>query len=178
MDNRDAHAIIACVAVAVIVFAALAGWALLRTEKAESSHRTPPPWLAEAQRRGYQPSASELRAAAQQENERNGATEENTRFLHAVVGAKTLRARMRNPDAFRLAQVLVMSDGSACYQYRGQNGFGGMNVGYATYPSNGDDVLSLEQVTGRKLWNSYCAKKNGLDKTWEVNWALEKLSAN
>jgi hypothetical protein len=46
----------------------------------------------------------------------------------AAAGAIVLRKQMRNPDSFKLASVLRFPDGAVCYEYRAQNGTGGMNV--------------------------------------------------
>lgn len=94
----------------------------------------------------------------------------DTQFAVAVLGAKTLRKAMRNPDSFKLSQVLIMADGSVCYEYRAQNGFGGMNIGHAVLDSSGKfrtDEMSAFTAT----WNKKCANKTGEDKTRDVGYA-------
>jgi hypothetical protein len=62
---------------------------------------------------------------------------EDGEFQFAVMGAKQLHDSMRNPDSFKLGETLIMSDGATCYDYRAQNGFGGMNVGHAVLSPTG-----------------------------------------
>jgi hypothetical protein len=72
----------------------------------------------------------------------------------ALIGAQILRKSMRNPDSFKLESVLVTMKGVVCYEYRAQNGFGGMNVEFA--------VLSPPYVgfnQNASAWNSRCAAK-------------------
>ena len=92
-------------------------------------------------------------------------------FQFAVGGAKQLKEAMRNPDSFKLSNVLFMDDGAICYEYRSQNGFGGMNVGRAVLTAKGT-VKTNEMDGGTKLWNRECANKSGYDKTWEINYAI------
>jgi flagellar biosynthesis GTPase FlhF len=88
----------------------------------------------------------------------------------AMVGAKALRNSMRNPDSFKMISALVIDgSGAVCYEYRAQNGFGGMNVGKATLSSDGKKFLSSEQEGFASLWNRECAKKRGQDVTAAVN---------
>jgi hypothetical protein len=91
-------------------------------------------------------------------------------FARAVAGAKQLHDSMRNPESFRLGQTLIMADGTVCYDYRAQNGFGGMNVGHAVLAPNGQ-FKSDESDGFDALWNKRCAGKTGDDKTWEVGYA-------
>ena len=90
-------------------------------------------------------------------------------FQRAVAGAKTLKESMRNPDSFKLSQALMMNDGAVCYEYRAQNGFGGMNVGQAVLSPKGK-FKSSESDGFSSLWNKECAHKIGTDKTWEVGY--------
>jgi hypothetical protein len=91
-------------------------------------------------------------------------------FQRAVLGAKQLRASMRNPDSFKLGQTLVMDDGAVCYDYRAQNGFGGMNVGHAVLAP--DNKFKSDESAGfHALWHKECAKKTGEDQTWQVGYA-------
>lgn len=96
--------------------------------------------------------------------------EKEARFQLAALGAKSLHDSARNPDAFKLSEVLLMDDGAACYTYRAQNGFGGMNVGHAVISPKG--TLRAEESDGfQSLWNKECARKTGEDQTWEVGYA-------
>jgi len=95
---------------------------------------------------------------------------EEAAFQRAVQGAKQLRDSMRNPDSFKLGQTLVMNDGAVCYDYRAQNGFGGMNVGHAVLAPSG--IFKTDESSGfRTFWNKECTGKTGLDKTWEIGYA-------
>lgn len=90
--------------------------------------------------------------------------------MEAVAGAKRLRSSMRNPCSFKLAQVLIMDDGAVCYEFRSQNGFGGMNVGRAVLSPSGKFKTS-ESNGFRCMWNKECANKYGQDRTWSVGYA-------
>ncbi len=96
---------------------------------------------------------------------------DDAQFAHAAAGAKMLHDAARNPDSFKLVQVLTMSDGTACYTYRAQNGFGGMNVGYALLSSAND--LKTDDMRGfHALWDKVCAHKSGTDRTQTVAYAI------
>lgn len=87
-----------------------------------------------------------------------------------MIGAKALKNAMRNPDSFKLAQVLVMPDGGVCYGYRAQNGFGGMNGERAVLSPDG--TMRTDDSDGfSRAWHRECAGKTGDDKTWEVGYA-------
>jgi hypothetical protein len=96
---------------------------------------------------------------------------EDLRFHLAVLGAKQLKDSMRNPDSFKLNDVLIMKNNAVCYVYRGQNGFGGMDVGHAVLTPDGK--FRTDESTGFvSLWNKECgSKKTGVNKTWEVGYA-------
>ena len=51
--------------------------------------------------------------------------------LDAAQALKTIYAQLRNPSSFQLLSVTIAADGTACYEYRAQNGFGGLNVEHA-----------------------------------------------
>jgi len=89
---------------------------------------------------------------------------------NAIAGAKQLQQSMRNPDSFKLTQVLIMEDGAVCYDYRSQNGFGGMNLGHAVLSPKGQ--FKANESSGlTSLWNKECANKTGTVQTWEVGYA-------
>lgn len=88
-------------------------------------------------------------------------------FQRAVMGAKSLRAAMRNPESFKLASVHVKTNGAICYTYRAQNGFGGMNLESAVLAPG---TQHFNQ--NASAWNASCAHKAGYDKTSEVNYVL------
>lgn len=92
----------------------------------------------------------------------------------ALLAARELHDAMRNPDSFKLTSVLFMDDGSICYEYRAQNGFGGMNVGRAALAANGS--FKTNEMNGfAALWNRRCAGKIGENKTWAINYALKSF---
>jgi hypothetical protein len=99
--------------------------------------------------------------------------QEEHQFQLAVAGAKQVRDAMRNPDSFKLSSVLFTENGSVCYEYHAQNGFGGMNAGYAVLTDKGT-IKTNEMDGGTKLWNRQCANKIGFDKTWVVDYAIGK----
>jgi hypothetical protein len=95
---------------------------------------------------------------------------EQAALVVAAEGAKRLRDAMRNPDSFKLAQVLIMNDQAVCYDFRSQNGFGGMNLGHAVLSPSGQ--LRTNEMSGfYTLWNKECGNKTGADKTREVGYA-------
>ena len=92
-------------------------------------------------------------------------------LLRAVVGAASLRSAMRNPSSFQLSSVLIMSDKTVCYQYRAQNGFGGMNIEYAILTPNATNLS-----TDAGLWNRKCARKQGEDITALASQRIDIVS--
>jgi hypothetical protein len=106
--------------------------------------------------------------------ERDKQWKERTFLQIAVMGAVDLKKSMRNPDSFKLARVLVMDDGSVCYDYRAQNGFGGMNAEHAVLA---DGEFESEDSAGfHRLWNKRCARKKGEDRTSEVTSVMRVVS--
>jgi len=96
--------------------------------------------------------------------------DKETRFQLAVAGAKSLKEAMRNPDSFKLVKVITLDDGTSCYEYRAQNGFGGMDVGRAVVTPKGR--ISISDSDGfASTWNKSCANKSGEDNTWTVGYA-------
>jgi hypothetical protein len=70
---------------------------------------------------------------------------------------------MRNPDSFKVSSVLVIGTETACYEYRAQNGFGGMNVGSAVLALRKNAFKTNEMNGFVQLWNKECAHKSGTD---------------
>jgi len=84
----------------------------------------------------------------------------------ALVGAGLLKKGMRDPDSFKLRQVLVMNQTNAvCYDYSAKNGFGGYNQGQAVLSPDLKNFKTSEQAGFRQLWNKWCAEKQGTDVT-------------
>jgi hypothetical protein len=62
-----------------------------------------------------------------------------------------------------------MNDGAVCYEFRSQNGFGGMNSGQAVLSLSGQ--FKTNEMSGfAVLWNRECAGKTGMDETWKVGY--------
>lgn len=89
---------------------------------------------------------------------------EEAEFQRAVAGAKQLRASARNPDSFKLESALIMDDGAVCYEFRSQNGFGGMDRAQAVLAPSGKFKSSESSGFG-SLWNKECGGKTGEDDT-------------
>lgn len=83
--------------------------------------------------------------------------------LMAVLGADTLKKSMRNPESFKVSSALAMEKtGAVCYEYRAQNGFGGMNVETAVLTAEGE--IKTKSMDGfAKLWNKNCAGQTGYE---------------
>lgn len=113
-----------------------------------------------------QEATQEKEEQAQQKTE----ADNDAKVLAASIGARTLREDMRNPDSFKLVQVLIMKDNTVCYEYRAQNGFGGMNIGDAVLSPNGT-MKTSEEPGFTPLWNKRCLNKIGKDATQEVGAA-------
>jgi hypothetical protein len=78
----------------------------------------------------------------------------------AALGAASVIAAARNPDSVKFSLVTVLNNGTACYMWRAQNGFGGLNQEHAVLLPN---ASNLNQSTA--VWNSRCANKSGIDMT-------------
>jgi hypothetical protein len=74
----------------------------------------------------------------------------------AALGAASLKTSMRSPDSLKLDTVLGMDDGTICYEYRAQNGFGGMNQETAALLPHANAL-----TTSDAAWNKHCAHKQG-----------------
>jgi len=87
--------------------------------------------------------------------------EKERRLTRAVAGALTLKKSMRNPDSFKLASVYLSQNGTVCYEYRAQNGFGGMNFERAVLSKKEDDILIKGMEGFSTRWNRECTKDGG-----------------
>jgi len=99
---------------------------------------------------------------------------DNAVLMLAARGAKTLRDSARNPKAFDLNSALSMKDGAICYEYRAQNGFGGMNAGYAVLTPKGR-LRTSESPDGHTLWQKESAGKTGTDQTHAIELVLRAI---
>lgn len=92
--------------------------------------------------------------------------EEAARYGVALIGADAIKKALRNPASVEWVDVLVNDDASvACYEYRAQNGFGGMNVEYAS-------LVKGKLSAASAVWNKYCAGKKLFSLTSSVKVAL------
>jgi hypothetical protein len=80
----------------------------------------------------------------------------------AELGTRKLRDSMRDPDSFKLIQVLQMKS-AICYKYRARNGFGGMDVDRAVLNLS-DGKISGDDAT----WRPLCAGQAGADITEDM----------
>jgi hypothetical protein len=104
------------------------------------------------------PTAAETAAAAAKSAARDTLA---VRAYEAAQGAKILRAGMRNPDSFQLITVGDMRNGAICYEFRSQNGFGGMSAGHGSMVKN-------KVYSGEQHWRTDCGGKGGTDITGDV----------
>ena len=75
--------------------------------------------------------------------------------VRVFAGPATLRSAMLNPNSFTLSSAILLRNRTVCYQYRAQNGFGGMNVDSAVMTPMGkfSDTVNA--------WEAYCKGKPG-----------------
>jgi hypothetical protein len=85
--------------------------------------------------------------------------ERQTAKQNAHAGMLALRWGMRNPETFSLETATLMPDGSVCYSYRAQNGFGGMNRQHAVLTPKYEIKLDAS------AWKKYCSNRLGVNLT-------------
>jgi hypothetical protein len=91
----------------------------------------------------------------------------------AAIGAASLKAAVRNPDSLKLEKVLGMDDGTICYEYRAQNGFGGLNREFAVLLPGANSL-----TTSTAAWNKHCAHKKGHDVRANVETLMKFVPTN
>lgn len=101
-------------------------------------------------------------------------TAEDKNVVSAANLAIALRNTARDPESFKLAEVLSMPKGAACLDYRARNGFGGMNLESAVvvgmkFKTKGSDGFT-------DMWNLYCTK-TGNDITSQVSSLIQAIDA-
>ena len=80
----------------------------------------------------------------------------------AAIGAATLKRAMKDPEAFDLKSVLLMPNGTACYEYRAKNSFGAILPGSAVLTSTGKMFSSEHnRNTFVSAWNKNCTVGGG-----------------
>jgi RNA polymerase subunit RPABC4/transcription elongation factor Spt4 len=80
------------------------------------------------------------------------------RNYKVLLGAKSIKQSLRDPDSLKFDSVIVMDDNVTCYKYFAKNGLGGMNKEGAVLTNTGDMIFN----SGQK-YNHYCKDKNGVD---------------
>lgn len=89
----------------------------------------------------------------------------------ALVSATELRKTMRNPSSLKFDSVFVTNAGDVCYDYRAENGFGGMNHEYAILTKN----AKFYQNNSSK-WNKLCVNKEGYEVSSFINIYMSNLN--
>lgn len=93
----------------------------------------------------------------------------------ALHGARTLKASMKDPESFELKQLLLMTDGTACYTYRAKNSFNATLQSSAVLTQGKAMQFLVESKDGNRFvttWNAKCAKATGDDLTSLVSGLL------
>lgn len=89
----------------------------------------------------------------------------------ALLGSRMLKSSMRDPDSYKLETAIVINDsGAVCYEYRANNGFGGVNIGSAVLSGDGKSFKTHEMNGFEKLWNIECENKTGYDAATAIRW--------
>lgn len=95
-------------------------------------------------------------------------TQKDINIDRAVRGALSLKSAMRNPDSFTVESALVMDSGAVCYEYRSQNGFGGLNQEQAVLTPK-DNILLTTHRGFAAAWEKFCHGKRGDDAEALIN---------
>lgn len=75
---------------------------------------------------------------------------DETRFKMTLALARQIKRGMRNPDSFVVESARANDDSTVfCMEYRGQNGFGGMNKEFVV-------VTAASTSQDAKQWNKHC----------------------
>lgn len=95
--------------------------------------------------------------------------ERDERLTRAVMGARSIKAALRDPPSFELTQVLAIDKtGAVCYMYRAKNGFGGYNREMAVLEKGASGLRSTGMKGFESTWNRACGSKSGDDLTTSV----------
>lgn len=83
--------------------------------------------------------------------------DEKRRIGQTILVMASIKQAMREPDSISWVSVLTSDDASVvCATYRARNGFGGMNIEYATRTKAGIS-------TSIAVWNKHCATNRTLN---------------
>lgn len=100
----------------------------------------------------------------------------NDQLKVAAGGAILLKRMMKDPEAFELKSLVVMPNGTACYNYRAKNSFGAIFPSSAVLSVSGKSVRMLTQEQDgnafANVWNKNCTLGGGTDHTLEANRLL------
>ena len=80
--------------------------------------------------------------------------EERQRHVALSTITSHVKNNLRNPDSFDIRQLLILSDGTICLTYAGENGFGGTSV--ETIAFSHPQIVPYE---------THCRGKSGTDWT-------------
>lgn len=86
----------------------------------------------------------------------------DTQLQVAGAGAVMLKRAMKDPEAFELKSLLVMPNGTACYDYRAKNSFGAILSSSAVLTDTGK--MLLQERDGNAFvnaWNKNCTVSGG-----------------
>lgn len=82
--------------------------------------------------------------------------------LREGAGALTLKRAAKDPEAFDLQSLVVMPNGTACYEYRAKNSFGAILPSSAVLTPSGR--MLLREHDGNAFvsaWNKNCTPSGG-----------------
>jgi hypothetical protein len=80
----------------------------------------------------------------------------------ALEGAQSLKKGARNPDSFKLESAFVVSaTNDVCFEYRAQNGFGGMSRERAVFVGMTETLIPQGADGFQHAWKAECAGKPG-----------------
>ena len=91
----------------------------------------------------------------------------------SAMGIVAIEGKMRNPQSFQLISAHLTSDNFGCYQYRAQNGFGGMNVERAIQV--GQVFVYEQEKEFESIWASHCAGDQGEDITKKLTYVIHYM---
>jgi hypothetical protein len=132
--------------IALFLFFAL--FDLISTSRQQNSASTTPARLAGANKTSEDDKPGHLTDAA-----------------HAL---RLLRAATRSPETFKVEHVYRMADGAFCYEFRGQNGFGGMTRGTAV--SLAGLLLYERDPDFRRVYQKECADGTVVEDVKGIAW--------
>ena len=76
------------------------------------------------------------------------------RMSASAIALRTIKMSLRDPDSVKWASVSASKDATiVCVEYRAKNGFGGMNLEYAT-------AVGVVVSTKPEAWNKHCIGKS------------------